>query len=314
MAIARTGYYYSGGEVSLNGSTNFTVPTIGVEKMLVLRISSVNYGGYRTTGNFAPTYNGVPMQALCGANYFKSPGFMFVGLWYLIAPPEGVSYTLAYNGPAENGAVAVDVFSGVDQKSPFGSFFTTGGKAINGAFSQSLASQANNYDLDAIATYSVDPYASNTGSQTTDSIWGTGGFGRSGHFCHQAGATTSTFSYTESNGAQGCAYLIAGIRPSTAVRGRGVYYNIDVWDPQRRILDPNGRIVKPWEVEPNHWGRIAGLFLPTPDKPATYVEDPELFFIEGTDYSDDTASLKIETSRGQLGEVMLRRAVAGNSG
>lgn len=109
---------------------------------------------------------------------------------------------------------------------------------------------------------------------------------------------------------------VAGQHPALSVTytppgGRLTNYTLNVWDPKRRILDRQGRILSPDEVRANTWLGLEGLALPGSRIYPSYVEDPNKLRIVDSHYEDGKPVPDIKTDRNQFGEIITARAAGG---
>lgn len=292
----------------------FTIGAAGSDRILLVTAyfagaqapTSVTYAGIAMTQYASKTIGGA--QA-CD-----------IYLYYLLGPPVGTAdIVLNFSGGSDQVGLVATSYTGVDQASPFiGAAQTTSATGSAAALSINVASQIN--DL-AVAHYVCVSLGSGSGilavgaGETArindDSVvsGGSVGFGAS----DEAGASSVAMSWDPTN-TEDHGMICVSLRRSTASSKRAVRYTIDAFDAAKRIRDPNGRTVPGYEVEADAWGRIGGLFIPSPERPNSLLDDPSAFYVEGVEYDDESGSITIETSRGQLGEVMLRRLTQGSTG
>lgn len=129
---------------------------------------------------------------------------------------------------------------------------------------------------------------------------------------YKIGAASVTMGWETGVDSQAARILAVSVRDAAVTRTRSVKYFHDINDPQGRIYDDLGRVVMPWELKPDNWIRVSGLFLPTSRKYASFTQDPELAYIEEVQFSV-RGGLRIKTSRGELTEVLLARAAGGKA-
>ncbi len=135
--------------------------------------------------------------------------------------------------------------------------------------------------------------------------------GRGAGGSEEAGAATVTMSWGLST-ADEWSIVAVPLKPAPTETSRAIKYFHDINDPGGRIIDDKGRHVQPWEMKPNNWIRVTGLFLPTSTKYTSFTKDPELAYIEEVSYSV-RGGLRIKTNRGEMTEVLLARAAGGKT-
>jgi hypothetical protein len=207
-------------------------------------------------------------------------------------------------------------FGGVDADTLFTGEAEFASTAVTNMSSDTLAASAGSFVFD-IGMISAGDSNSNTLVMGTDSTLGaqreittTNSYLMGGSYrTAPAGTTLMNWSWT---GSAPYVHWLAEISATAVGRARSIKYFFDMYDPDGRILDEQGRTVPPWEIEPDSWMRVTGLFLPTSTKYGTFTQDPELAYIEEVKYST-RGGLRIKTNRGELTEVLLARAAGGKT-
>lgn len=100
----------------------------------------------------------------------------------------------------------------------------------------------------------------------------------------------------------------------TVPAGRLAAYTLNVWDPERRILDRQGRVVPPNEVRPDNWLDLEGLEPPGSRTYPSYVEDPSKLLIVEASYREGEKVPGIKSDRSQFGDVIVERVAGGHAG
>lgn len=233
-----------------------------------------------------------------------------VEVWYIYGPAAGNNNIIATSGAvvdAYGGAVASS-YVGTRGEDAFGA---TSSNSTGAGASISTSVTGYNDGLVLAAGGKEGALALVTPAEQTErgtAAWGLGG----GWNCRvtssdKRGAGTVTVSYSHADGLA-LAIIAVPIRPAETGRRRGVSYTFDIWDPEQKILNEQGRNVPPWEIKRDRWIRVTGLLLPSSEAYDSFADDPEVAYIESVTYDDAADSLSIKTSRGELGEVILARA------
>ena len=276
----------------------------------ILLAAATSYGGGLVD---TPTYGGDATTKL-------STNAVADGQWnsyYLLAPKSGTnafSFTAAAGTPNITWVLAT--YAGVDQTTPWDTVYSTSSGPSTGATIDDTLTSAKGEIVVAMAGAYSNPYEATLGGDLTtlrldSGLGGTGGTAVRTYLADGGGlpAFTSRLNYAYEIGA----FLVnVSLRPATAGKARGVKYFHDINDPYGRILDDLGRVVSPWELRPNRWIKVTGLFLPTSVRYPSFTQDPELAYIEEVSFSI-RGGLKIKTSRGELTEVLLARAAGGKT-
>lgn len=92
--------------------------------------------------------------------------------------------------------------------------------------------------------------------------------------------------------------------PITNVRFR---YSIDMWDKEKQIIDRDGSIVNPDEIEPNEGIRLVGSARPTSKVYGSDLETPYISFVESVDYRHDSDSVKIRATKESMLQSFLKK-------
>ncbi len=88
---------------------------------------------------------------------------------------------------------------------------------------------------------------------------------------------------------------------------RLVRYSIDVWDPERRIMDSQGEIVTPDRVDEDEWIRLIGAGLPSSIVYDNLIEDPRVSYIESVSYRMGTDTVHIKANKESMMQSFLKR-------
>ena len=281
------------------------------------------FGAYRflvvTIHNTAPaqtvtscTYNGVNMTFL--GNILNAGGNdAYVNVYYMIDPPEGAhNVVYALLGNCTNAATA-QAWTGVDPDNPLGVPVTATGNNVTPTVA--VVSEADEVVIDACAVAGFGGDTIALGAGQTDIWHANAGAGASlmGATSYEAGAALNTMTWTLNN-ARNWATMAWALKPIVPYATRPVEYTIDAWDPERRILDANGREVPRYKIKPNKWCRIVGLESTTAEVYASNYDDPTLVYFESVTYDGEMDQVQIVTNRGDLPEVMLARLASGSTG
>ena len=236
-------------------------------------------------------------------------------MYYTIAPPTSQSVSVKTDG----GFIGVTAanFSGAHQTTPF----TADTSAVNATsdYTYSLSGGAGGevaYDIIGQHRYGSTngPFVTTQVGQVegVEAIGGDGSTNMAGiSQSYIAGAASVTFGWTKASGLASVNIAVL-IKAAEIGLSRAIKYFHNINDPGGRIYDELGRVVPPWEVKPNNWIRVTGLFLPTSTKYASFTKDPELAYIEEVTFSA-TGGLRIKTNRGEMTEVLLARAAGGKT-
>jgi len=227
-------------------------------------------------------------------------------LFYYRQPVAGAqTVQVTFNANANRCYGGSVSFSGVDQITPVRSTYGASGSSTD--VSVDVMSQANDMVVDMIIA-DQSPTAAVGPDQTL--AWTLSTNYLVGGMSYEDGAPSVTMSWTLS-GSQPWASVGGALIPWQISKTRGVRYYIDVNDPDLKILNAQGRPVPPWEILPDSWIKVSGIFLPTGKVYASYIQDPELAYIESASWTMG-GGLSIKTDRGEFLDVMLARA-AGRS-
>jgi len=230
-------------------------------------------------------------------------------VWYTYAPASGVNNIVANSGGGvANGSAVAASYVGTRSEDVFGvtsSNSTAGGLSVStsvtgyedGIVVAAGGAEANNPIIVPVEQSDRGTAAYNLG----------GGFNCRSAVSDKQGSGTVTVSYTRGL-VRALAIIAVPLRPAETGRVRGVSYTFDIWDPEQKILNEQGRNVPPWEIKRDRWIRVTGLLLPSSEAYDSFADDPEVAYIESVTYDDTAGSLTIKTSRGELGEVILARA------
>ena len=232
-----------------------------------------------------------------------------IEIWFIYSPAAGNNNIVATGGGAvaKGSAVAVS-YVGTRLEDAFGatSANSTGAgltisTSVTGYEDGIVVAAGGKEDSTALVTP-----AEQTERGTAD--YGLGaGFNNRSTISDKRGAGTITVSYSHAV-ALSLGIIAIPIRPAETGRRRGISYTFDIWDPDQKILNEQGRNVPPWEIKRDRWIRVTGLLLPSSEAYDSGADDPEVAYIESVTYDDVAGSLSIKTSRGELGEVILARA------
>ena len=275
------------------------------------RIAVVGLAWNWTGTTVAMTLNGGAMTKVSGA---PTSSNLEVGLWYSVSPPSGSNDVSAVLSNAARCTGISASFDGIKLDDPIG-------VPQNAAVDMST-SIADTVDAEAdwmvvdIAGFEVTDNADyaegagqtlivKTGKDSENREWNA-----FAGMSYEAGAATVEMSWSCTNAV--AAIVMVPIKVAIGGKSRGVKYFHDINDPGGRIYDELGRVVDPWELKPNNWIRVTGLFLPTSTKYASFTQDPELAYIEEVAFSV-TGGLRIKTNRGEMTEVLLARAAGGKT-
>jgi len=94
------------------------------------------------------------------------------------------------------------------------------------------------------------------------------------------------------------------LAPITNVRFR---YSINVWDKEKRIVDRQGYIVKPDEIEPNEAIRLIGSARPTSEVYDSDLATPYISFVESVSYRHDSDTVKVQATKESMLRSFLKR-------
>lgn len=231
-------------------------------------------------------------------------------IWYIYAPAAGNNNIVASSAGAvvTNGGAVAASYVGTRGEDAFGatsSNSTGGGLTI----STSVTGYEDGMVIAAGGREAATPLITppeQTERGTAAYTLG-GGFNNRVTESDKRGSGTVTVSYSHLAGVS-LGIIAIPIRPAETGRRRGISYTFDIWDPEQKIPNEQGRNVPPWEVKRDRWIRVTGLLLPSSEAYDSFADDPEVAYIESVTYDDVAGSLSIKTSRGELGEVILARA------
>jgi len=237
--------------------------------------------------------------------------------WYLCNPPTGlVSVVVTW---PDNSAVAqtviVEIFAGVNLSNPLeGKYMACGENGTSPSLTYASQLGWLPTDFAVMCTNGGAPVvgAAQLVTCLVDNDRGSPYDGWVGG-SYEQGASTVTMSWTWT---MNWLSLGSNLLPYSETVGRKADYFFDAWDPEQRIVDAMDRELQPWEVEPDHWMKITGLVLPTSETYESFDEDPEMAYTESTSWSEsgDTVTIRLETNRGDMPDIILRRAAQGSVG
>ncbi len=129
---------------------------------------------------------------------------------------------------------------------------------------------------------------------------------------YDSALNTNAYFYSSDHGTE-------ALRPQLTISysppaGRLTAYSLNVWDPDRKILDPQGYRVPPNEVEPNRWLGLEGLDQPSAQTYPGYIEDPTKLLVVESRYKEGEDVPEIKSDRSQFGEVIMERVAGGSAG
>lgn len=255
-------------------------------------VTAAEYGGEAMT----------PLLAQLGSSN------SYIESYYMLNPTAGGNLEFSYDSSGSTNLTCLAaVFSGVDQVTPFS--ITKSDLMASGDWDQTLVSAVNEMTYDIVGdgwTGGVPDWTADVGQ--TEGASAGGGLAWGGQ-SYEAGAASVTMGWSGTGGPGG--YIAVSMRAASAGRSRAIKYFHDINDPGGRIYNDLGRVVPPWELKPNNWIRVTGLFLPTSTKYKSFTQDPELAYIEEVSFS--ARGLRIKTNRGEMTEVLLARAAGGKT-
>ena len=257
------------------------------------------------------TWGGVDMTLIASTSVSNVEG----SLYYITSPAVGVSSVNVQTGAAVRIGAISATFTGVEISDPIGTAETAtvspstsvadtvttevGWMAVD--FVAVIADLENQYAVDG-SQVEIDKQFVNEGTEANNAFAGMSYEVATGPSVEMLwGLDTKT-----------ACMITVPLKTASIGKVRAVKYFHDINDPGGRIIDDTGRIVPPWEVRPNNWIRVTGLFLPTTTIYESFAHDPELAYIEEVGYSI-RGGLRIKTNRGELTEVLLARAAGGKS-
>lgn len=261
------------------------------------------------------TYAGLPMTLIGVARWQPGgPGTIdYVSeMWRLLDPPAGAgAFSFASAGNCEK-TVTLLTAVGVDQTTPFGVPVT--GTGIASPSSLSPASSAGDVVADSICVDSILCAGLTLGpSQVLVACDRTpGGLPVVGGRSQRPGGAASSMAWSWAPPGFSFAHVAVAIKPYIETIRRPIEYTYDIWETNPQVRDAAGRVIHPGLVRSNRWIRLLGATQPTSERPLSFVDDPEIAYIESVQYDGETGRLTIQTSRSELGEVIVARA-AGRS-
>jgi len=233
-------------------------------------------------------------------------------VWYMTNPPKGANDIVVTWGANAWFAVGAVSYTGVSQSTPFGTGVVAKANDTDG--NVDVTSGTGEVVIDFYSTYHTSGHTIADGAGQTERVNKTHGatsWDAGLGISEEAGAATVNMAWTHSAARDRINYGIP-LKPATAGKSRSVKYFHDINDPGGRIYNELGSVVSPWELKPNNWIRVTGLFLPTSTKYASFTQDPELAYIEEVSFSI-RGGLRIKTNRGEMTEVLLARAAGGKT-
>jgi hypothetical protein len=234
-------------------------------------------------------------------------------IYYLPSPPAGEG-TVTVNGDwaAGNNIIGMSMsYTGVNTSSPFGTVASSASGASTSA-DITLTSEDTGVCIDLFAARGGATIAV-TGGQTlrVSTNAGVGGAIIYSGMSDEAGAASVEMSW-DASVSNVIGLIGAPLRPAIAGKARAVKYFHDIYDPGGRIFDDLGKVVPPWELKPNNWIKVTGLFLPSSKVYSSFVQDPTVAYIEEVTFSA-RGGLRIKTNRGEMTDVLLARASGGKT-
>jgi len=299
------------------GTTSTTItltPEIGGSNTLLL----VGWTGNRT--NSPPTLIEYGGAALTEQETLAASSNAGLNVYYMLNPAAGQNLVLELT----NGGPACSVWAGtiedVHQTIPFSA--STQGEGVDSTdVSYSIGSAPGEKVFDIVSQFNQSAIANILGAtpsgagqtQAPSTNYTTGSTNAASiQASYKDGETSVAMEWLADGSGTGYMYAAVSVMPASAARTRAVKYFHDINDPAGRIFDDLGRVVPPWELEPDNWIRVTGLFLPTSTKYASFTQDPELAYIEEVSFSV-RGGLRIKTNRGEMTEVLLARAAGGKT-
>ena len=193
----------------------------GVNRLMLVGVSSNSYNGARTISSVTFTPSGGTAAALTEVGHVENEAGRLAAIYYLLAPPSGQAgtVTVTYSGSVAYGIVAgVANFAGVDQTTPLGAFTSNVGTEA-AAISVSVATDPDDLVFDTVFL----------GAATLPSL--TAGSGQTQHWnanidrargvasTKLATTTTTEMSWTPSGGATAYYWAIAAVPINPAATG-----------------------------------------------------------------------------------------------
>lgn len=302
MSIGFDASSSSSGSEIYGTTTTFahTVASSGVGKILIVG-TSCKY----TTGRWVSgiTYGGDALAKKTRYAWFG--GTQYLELWYLVNPPTGANNVIVtYNGNVNDVCVSAS-YTGVDPTSPFGTLTNAGGTGTALA-APSVTSELGQLVID-IATVeraaapTVTAGAGQTERvkkyETTSLLWA--------GISEEAGAASVDMTWGQGD-SRGWAILAVPLKPYATERDRAVKYTANTFDPNRRIIDNQGRDVPRGLIKTDEYFRNEGPFLITSHKPASLIQEKSVGYIETTSLKEGQ-DVSIETVTETMLESLFRR-------
>ncbi len=193
----------------------------GVNRLMLVGVSSNSYNGARTISSVTFTPSGGTAAALTEVGHVENEAGRLAAIYYLLAPPSGQAgtVTVTYSGSVAYGIVAgVANFAGVDQTTPLDAFTSNVGTEAT-AISVSVATDPDDLVFDTAFL----------GAATLPSL--TAGSGQTQHWnanidrargvasTKLATTTTTEMSWTPSGGATAYYWAIAAVPINPAATG-----------------------------------------------------------------------------------------------
>lgn len=255
------------------------------------------------TANMVVTYGGAS-ATLIGSTTDLSQDHQ-VWQWYYLAPPVGASTVVARWDNATSTKAACRTFFNVYQGGTPYSISVTSSGGDSDAPSLDVTTVAGEMVVDAVSSYNSVSTAG--AGQDTDYAYGQQPAIMGSH--ETATGPTTTMSWGAVNY---WTQIATSLKQAVASLDRSITYFFDIYDPRQQILDAWGRPVPPWEIRADRWIKVTGNFLPDGKRYDSFVDDPELAYIESVTYTPQ-GGLRIKTSRAELGEVLMARAAGRNT-
>lgn len=287
---------------STTGTETFAHTCTGDDRIIFASISGVN------TAVSTASYAGIGMTQIDS----KSFGTIVAEMWYLANPPTGANNVIVTG--AAHLAVVSHSYTGVDITNPLGESQTAG--ATDQAGTVNVVAQPGWMVVDCYADQSDSEPASEGAGQTLVGGARQGGLTNDSNaqvtVSYELGSALTTMSWTSQTGGVNTALVAVALKPKGTAKVRAVKYFHDIYDPGGRIFDDLGRVVAPWELKPNNWIKVTGVFLPSSKEYSTFVQDPSVAYIEEVTFST-RGGLRIKTNRGEMTDVLLARAAGGKT-
>jgi hypothetical protein len=255
-----------------------------------------------SVGGGPPTVSSVTVGGQACAEATPSQTFQDAGnpqrqaLYYLVNPPTGAVTVAVTMSAAGELVVTALSYVGVDPSNPFGTILKTATNS-GSSLSVNLTSQINGLCVDFFSCKNVNAAMTPGAGQTVRANIQSNDTASSNmhrdESSEEAGAASVSMSWTFT-AARAAGLIGVPLLPLISERPRLVKNFANTYDPKRRVIDNQGRTVRPGLLKAGEWFRNEGPFLIKANKANSLIEIPSVGFIESVK-EDERSQVNKET-------------------